>query len=67
MSIVYHTIVDCILLSMANHYESYQEIYSKIWTITLTLNQKALPNFDRPKILTQDKKKILKTFDKNPT
>jgi len=54
MSILYHTIIDCTLLSMANHYGSHQKIHSKIWTTTLTLYHKALPNTDRPKILTQD-------------
>jgi hypothetical protein len=67
MFILFHTIVDC-LLSMANYYGSHKKMHSKIGKQLLSFYQKVLSNSDRPKILTQDNKKIfLKTFGKVST
>jgi hypothetical protein len=50
---------------MANLYGSHWKIHSKIWTITLTLYQKSLPNFNFPESLIQDeKKRSMKVFGK---
>jgi hypothetical protein len=53
---------------MANYYGSHKKMHSKIGKQLLSFYQKVLSNSDRPKILTQDNKKIfLKTFGKVST